>query len=75
MERVVGERVVDGHRVKIVEDAEDEGAGFLLIVDGIPAEEAETFADPPTDGEIRALPGARGRDRRRTEPGAAPAGR
>ncbi|WP_139216366.1 MULTISPECIES: hypothetical protein [unclassified Streptomyces] len=55
MERVVEERLVDTHKVMIVEDAEDEGSGYLLIVDGVLADEAEPLNRIPTDTEIRAL--------------------
>jgi hypothetical protein len=60
MEHMVEERHVDGHRVVIVEDAEDEGARFLLIIDDVLAGEMEPLGRIPSDTEIRALMRAQG---------------
>ncbi|MEU3200977.1 hypothetical protein [Streptomyces sp. NPDC006996] len=55
MEHMVEERHIDGHRVVIVEDVQDEGTGFLLIIDDVLADEDEPLDRIPSDEEIRAL--------------------
>lgn len=60
MEHMVEERHIDGHRIVIVEDVQDEGTGFLLIVDGVLADEAEPLDRIPSDEEIWTLIRARG---------------
>ncbi|OIK25484.1 hypothetical protein [Streptomyces malaysiense] len=55
MEHLVEERHIDGHRVLIVEECQDEGTGFLLIIDGVLADEAEPLDRIPSDEEIRTL--------------------
>ncbi|WP_374986741.1 hypothetical protein [Streptomyces fradiae] len=62
MDRVVQERLIDAHRVLIVEDAEDEGSGYLLLVDGVLVDGSEPLSRIPTDGEIRGLMRTRGLD-------------
>ncbi|MEU3098122.1 hypothetical protein ABZ690_25980 [Streptomyces sp. NPDC006967] len=52
---MVEERHIDGHRVVIVEDVQDEGTGFLLIIDDVLADEDEPLDRIPSDEEIRAL--------------------
>lgn len=62
MDHVVEERSIDGHRVAIVEEVQDEGSEFLLVVDDVLIDGTETLDRVPGDAEIRALIRALGLD-------------
>ncbi len=52
MERVVRTLRVDGHEVAVIESMEEEGAGYLLVVDEETINPDATLAGPPTDAEV-----------------------
>lgn len=52
MERVVRTLRVDGHEVAIIESMEEEGSGFLLVVDDETINRDAPLAVPPSDREV-----------------------
>jgi hypothetical protein len=51
--RIIEERQVGTHHVAIIEELTDEGAGYVLLVDGVLAADQEPMGRMPTDEEIR----------------------
>jgi len=60
MGRVIEERQVGTHQVAIIEELMDEGAGYVLLVDGVLAAEDEPLDRMPSDEEIHDILRAHG---------------
>lgn len=53
MDRIIEERRVSDHQVTIIEELMDEGAGYVVMIDGVLIAENEPLDHLPDDEEIR----------------------
>lgn len=60
MDRIIEERRVGTHHVTIIEELADDGAGYLLVIDGVLAADAEPLSQIPSDEELHDFLRARG---------------
>jgi hypothetical protein len=55
MDRIVQQRRVGDHDVVVIEKVDDEGAGYVLLIDGVLAEDSEPLDHIPGNEELQRL--------------------